>query len=263
MILPKLALDAKILRNTKVGDGVYALTVHGSALVGQVRPGQFVHLRIPSGEVFLRRPFGIADTDENSGLLTMYYRVTGKGTHAMTGLQVGNTVNCLGPLGNGFALSSKHPLLVGGGMGLAPLLLLAKSFNGEADVLMGGRNQAELFWKDIFEPYAHEIFIATDDGSLGRKGFTTELLPELLDDKYDCIYTCGPEIMMRGIAKIATKHDIPCQVSLEKRMACGLGACLSCVCDTMNGERKKICKDGPVFWSQDVFFEKRDNHVAK
>lgn len=254
MILPKLALDAKILRNTKVGEGVYALTVHGGALVSQVRPGQFIHLRIPSGEAFLRRPFGIADTDENDDQLTMYYRVTGKGTHAMTDLQNGNTVNCLGPLGNGFSLSSKRPLLVGGGMGLAPLLLLAKRFQGEADVLMGGRNQAELFWKDIFEPHAHEIFITTDDGSIGRKGFTTELLPELLGKKYDCIYTCGPEIMMRGIAEIAEKHDIPCQVSLEKRMACGLGACLSCVCDTANGERKKICKDGPVFWARDVFF---------
>lgn len=255
MILPKLALDTEILGNTKVGDDVYALTVHGGALIDLAKPGQFVHLQIPAENVFLRRPFGIADTDE--GKLTMYYRVTGKGTRALTGLQHSNTVNCLGPLGNGFSLSSKRPLLVGGGMGLAPLLLLAKSFQGEADVLMGGRNQAELFWEGIFEPHAHEIFVATDDGSLGTKGFTTELLPDLLGKrKYDCIYTCGPEIMMRGIAKIAAQNDIPCQVSLEKRMACGLGACLSCVCDTANGERKKICKDGPVFWAQDVFFEK-------
>ena len=254
MILPKLALDTEILENTKVGDDVYVLTVHGGALVDQAQPGQFIHLQIPSGEVFLRRPFGIADTDGSDGRLTMYYRVLGKGTRVMTGLQRGDTVNCLGPLGHGFSLSSKRPLLIGGGMGLAPLLLLTKRFLGEADVLMGGRNQAELFWKDIFAPYAREIFITTDDGSLGRKGFTTELLPELLGRGYDCIYTCGPEIMMRGIAKVAAKHDIPCQVSLEKRMACGLGACLSCVCDTANAERKKICKDGPVFWAQDVFF---------
>jgi dihydroorotate dehydrogenase electron transfer subunit len=256
MTLPKLALDTEILQNTKVGDDVYALTVHGGALVNQAQPGQFIHLQIPAENVFLRRPFGIADTDE--GTLTMYYRVTGKGTRALTGLQQGDTVNCLGPLGNGFSLSSKRPLLVGGGMGLAPLLLLAKSFQGEVDVLMGGRNHSELFWKDIFEPHVHEIFIATDDGSMGTKGFTTELLPELLSKrKYDCIYTCGPEIMMRGIARIAEQYDIPCQVSLEKRMACGLGACLSCVCDTANGARKKICKDGPVFWAQDVFFAKK------
>ena len=258
MTLPRLALDTEILQNTKVGDDVYALTVHGGALVNQAQPGQFIHLQIPAENVFLRRPFGIADTDEGNGRLTMYYRVAGKGTRALTSQQHGDKVNCLGPLGNGFSLSSKHPLLVGGGMGLAPLLLLTKRFQGEADVLMGGRNQAELFWKDIFAPYAHEIFITTDDGSLGVRGFTTELLPGLLGQrKYDCIYTCGPEIMMRGIAKIAAQHDIPCQVSLEKRMACGLGACLSCVCDTANGERKKICKDGPVFRAQDVFFAKK------
>ena len=190
MTLPKLALDTEILGNTKVGDDVYALTVHGGALIDLAKPGQFIHLQIPAEIVFLRRPFGIADTDNGNGRLTMYYRVAGKGTRALTGLQHGNTVNCLGPLGNGFSLSSKRPILVGGGMGLAPLLLLAKSFQGEADVLMGGRNQAELFWKNTFAPYAHEIFITTDDGSLGVRGFTTELLPDLLDKrKYDCIYT--------------------------------------------------------------------------
>ena len=136
MTLPKLALDTEILQNTKVGDDVYALTVHGRVLVSQAQPGQFIHLQIPAGNVFLRRPFGIADTDEGNGRLTMYYRVAGKGTRALTGLQHGDIVNCLGPLGNGFSLSSKRPLLVGGGMGLAPLLFLAKSFQGDADVLM-------------------------------------------------------------------------------------------------------------------------------
>lgn len=255
MDLPKIALETEILWNTKVDSDVYALVVQGGALSSQARPGQFIHLQIPSGTLLLRRPFGIADTDEREGNLTMYYRVTGKGTHAMVDLRRGDTVNCLGPLGHGFSLNAKKPLLIGGGIGLAPLLFLAKRFRREADILMGGRNRQELFWEKLFEPYANKCFITTDDGSLGTKGFTTDLLPDILRDKeYDCIYTCGPEIMMRGIAEIALKHDIPCQVSLEKRMACGLGACLSCVCDTANEERKKICKDGPVFWAQDVFF---------
>ena len=151
-------------------------------------------------------------------------------------------------------MHAKRPLLVGGGMGLAPLLYLAKQFHGEADVLMGGRNAAELFWEKLFQPYARNMFLTSDDGSCGEKGFVTNLLPRLLaQEAYDCIYTCGPEIMMRGIAKIAADHEIPCQASLEKRMACGLGACLSCVCDTTKKERKKICKDGPVFWAQEVF----------
>ena len=253
--MPKLALDTEILWNEKVGSDVYELTVQGDPLVSQEQPGHFIHLQFSYGETFLRRPFGIADTNESEGQLTMYYRVMGKGTHALTALKRGDIVNCLGPLGHGFSLNVKRPLLVGGGMGLAPLLFLAKRFHGEVDVLMGGRNQKEMFWEKLFAPYARKIFIATDDGAIGTEGFTTDLLPDiLLSKKYDCIYTCGPEVMMRGIAKIAAQHEIPCQVSLEKRMACGLGACLSCVCDTVNEERKKICKDGPVFWAQDVFF---------
>lgn len=255
MALPKVAIDTEILWNTPVGSDVYELTVQGGGIVTQAQPGQFIHLQIPSGDVFLRRPFGIADTDENEGQLTMYYRVMGKGTRVLTALKRGDVVNCLGPLGHGFSLNAKRPLLVGGGMGLAPLLYLAKRFRGKADVLMGGRNRDELFWEKIFAHYVRKTFVATDDGSLGTKGFTTELLPKVLgNEAYDCVYTCGPEIMMRGIANIAAQKGVACQVSLEKRMACGLGACLSCVCDTANEERKKICKDGPVFWAQDVFF---------
>ncbi len=253
MNLPKLDISAKILSNTEVGPGVFEMKMTGNALARQAKPGQFVHMRIPANMLLLRRPFGIANVAEDD-TLTIYYRVMGKGTSAMTALPNGTTVNVLGPLGQGFSLHAKRPLLVGGGMGLAPLLLLAKQFHGEADVLMGGRNAAELFWEDYFRPHARNLFLTSDDGSRGEKGFVTNLMPHLLSQEaYDCIYTCGPEIMMRGIAKIAAGHKIPCQASLEKRMACGLGACLSCVCDTTKKERKKICKDGPVFWAQDVF----------
>ena len=162
----------------------------------------------------------------------------------------------LGPLGNGFDMKAEHPLLVGGGMGLAPLLFLAKAFSGKADVIVGGRNREEVFWTEIFQPHAREIFITTDDGSVGRKGFTTEILPELTEARdYDCIYVCGPEIMMKKISAIAAERGVPCQVSLERRMACGLGACLSCGCDTTDAKRVKVCKDGPVFWARDVYKE--------
>ncbi|MCR5030246.1 MAG: dihydroorotate dehydrogenase electron transfer subunit [Selenomonadaceae bacterium] len=253
MDLPKLDIKAEILSNTEVGPNVYEMKVTGEALARQAMPGQFVHVRIPAGMLLLRRPFGVANVDDK-GTLTIYYRVMGKGTSAMTSLRSGETLNFLGPLGQGFSLHAKRPLIVGGGMGLAPLLYLAKQLHGAADVLMGGRNASELFWERLFRPYARDIFLTSDDGSRGEKGFVTNLLPRLLSqESYDCIYTCGPEIMMRGIAKIASDHDVPCQASLEKRMACGLGACLSCVCDTTKKERKKICKDGPVFWAQEVF----------
>lgn len=253
MDLPKFDIKAKMLSNVAVGPNVYEMKVAGDALARQAKPGQFVHVRIPAGMLLLRRPFGIADVDEKD-TLTIYYRVMGKGTSAMTALPYGSTLDFLGPLGQGFSLDAKRPLLVGGGMGLAPLLFLAKHFYGEADILMGGRNAAELFWEDCFQPYTRKIFLTSDDGSRGERGVVTNLLPRLLSqESYDCIYTCGPEIMMRGVAKLAAEYEIPCQASLEKRMACGLGACLSCVCDTTKKERKKICKDGPVFWTQEVF----------
>ncbi len=255
MALPKMTIDAEILNNDQLNSDVYSLTVQADALVSQCLPGQFVHVQISEGSLLLRRPFGIADVDISNGRLTIFYRVAGKGTHILTGLESGKKINILGPLGHGFSLDAKRPLIIGGGMGLAPLLFLAKCFHGIADVLMGGRTQKELFWKELFKPHGHNLFIATDDGSIGEKGFTTDLLPEILkNNSYDCIYTCGPEIMMRGISRIAQQHNISCQVSLEKRMACGLGACLSCVCDNKTQGRSKICKDGPVFWSQDVFF---------
>ena len=139
-------------------------------------------------------------------------------------------------------------------MGLSPLLYYAAAMRGKADVLMGGKTAEELFWSDLFDDLCGHCFLTTDDGSRGTKGFTTTVLPEILErGDYDVVVTCGPEVMMRGVAKIAREHGIPCEVSLEKRMACGLGACLSCSIDTTDGQRKKVCKDGPVFPAEEVF----------
>ena len=198
----------------------------------------------------MRRPLGIASTI--GGKVKIFYRVVGRGTEFLSTRKVGERLNILGALGNGFTPSDGKVLLVGGGMGLAPLLCAAEKFN--SDVLIGGRNQSEvIFWQEEFKYFADEIFITTDDGSFGRKGFVTDLLPEVLATKnYASILTCGPEIMMRGVAKIAAEKNLPCEVSFEKRMACGLGACLSCSIDTVNG-RRKVCKDGPVFNAREVF----------
>ena len=253
MTLPKFLDDeATVSENVRIVFGVYRMTLIAPQIAKVARPGQFVHVRLAPGLHKLRRPFGVANVKDGS--FTMYYRVLGEGTLALTDASTGDMLSVLGPLGNGFATEAKRPLLVGGGMGLAPLLYLAKSFSGRADVLVGGRNREEVFWTDIFRPHVREAFVTTDDGSAGRKGFTTELLPELLAARdYDCVYVCGPEIMMKKIAALAAEADVPCQVSLEKRMACGLGACLSCGCDTTDGRRAKVCKDGPVFWARDVF----------
>lgn len=254
MALHKKALDTEILSNRRVGTDIYRLEIASPFLARTGVPGQFLQVRIEGAGLLLRRPLGIAEVDPATGAVAMYYRIVGKGTAALAEMQAGQTVNCLGPLGQGFSLKAERPLLIGGGMGLAPLLFLAQRFQGKAAVLMGGRNKAEVFWADFFAPFAKQVFTTTDDGSVGEKGFTTSLLPTLLEKyRFDVLFTCGPDIMMRKIWEIAEKADVPCQVSLERRMACGLGACLSCVIDTTDGGRKKVCQDGPVFWAQEVF----------
>ena len=254
MTLPKLAIDGEILENSLIGPQMYRLLVHCPAIAAQAAPGQFIQVRVERGQLLLRRPISLADVDRTTGTLTLIYRVVGKGTAAMAALQPADPINCLGPLGHGFSLTAKKPLLVGGGMGIAPLLFLAKTFAGKASILMGGRNAEEMFWPELYQCLVQDVFITTDDGSMGTKGFTVTLLPALLQKgAYDRIFVCGPEIMMRGVAGIAKEAGIACEVSLEKRMACGLGACLSCSIDTTDGQRKKVCKDGPVFPAQEVF----------
>ena len=241
--------DAEILSNEEVAEKIFRLTVDAPELAEIARAGQFVQVKI-SDEFTLRRPLGIAST--LGGRVKIFYRVVGRGTEALSTKKAGESLNILGALGNGYTPRDGKILLVGGGMGLAPLLCAAEKFS--ADVLMGGRNQSEvLFWQEEFRPHAEKIFITTDDGSYARKGFAIDLLPDILAaENYSAILTCGPEIMMRGIAKLAHEKNLPCEVSFEKRMACGLGACLSCSIDTVNG-RKKVCKDGPIFDAKEVF----------
>lgn len=239
--------NAKILSNQPVADKIFKLTVDAPELAKTSRAGQFVQVKI-ADELTLRRPLGIAGTQ--NGVITIFYRVVGRGTDILSRKRVGEYLNVLGALGNGFTPREGKILLVGGGMGLAPLLLTAEQF--DSDVLIGGRNSNEVnFWIEEFRPLVENIFITTDNGSIGKKGFVTDLLPDIPRD-YSAIYTCGPEIMMRGVAKFALENNLPCEVSFERRMACGLGACLSCSIDTADG-RRKVCKDGPVFDAQKVF----------
>ena len=150
-------------------------------------------------------------------------------------------------------MNAQHPLIVGGGLGLAPLLFLASAFGkGKAEIVMGGRCADELFWTKLYEEYCSVMHLTTDDGSCGTKGTVMAVLPELLAScRYDALYVCGPVPMMKAVAEAAEKYGVKCQVSLEKYMACGLGACLSCSCSGI-GKRLKVCTDGPVFWAEEV-----------
>lgn len=240
---------AEILSNEEVAEKIFRLTIDAPELAEISRAGQFVQVKI-SDDFTLRRPLGIAST--SGGRVKIFYRVVGHGTEILSRRRVGERLNILGALGNGYTPRDGKILLVGGGMGLAPLLLAAENFS--ADVLMGGRTSSEVdFWQEEFRPHVEEIFLTTDDGSVGKYGFVTDALPEVLAKKnYSAILTCGPEVMMRGVARLAREKNLPCEVSFEKRMACGLGACLSCSIDTVNG-RRKVCKDGPIFDAKEVF----------
>ena len=236
--------------------GIHCLRAIAPEVAQVALPGQFAQIEIPDTKVLLRRPLGIAGCERTAGEIALIYRELGTGTKKLAAMKNGEFIGVLAPLGHGFKLNNvTKPLLVGGGLGLSPLLFLAQYYaqsGATADVLMGGRTEAELFWRTLFEPFA-KCHITTNDGSLGIKGFVTELLPKLLSEQnYDYVAICGPEPMMKNVAKMVKEYNIPCDVSLERRMACGLGACLSCVIDTAHG-RKKVCQDGPVFAAEEVF----------
>lgn len=253
--MTKTCITGQVVKHSIIVGDVWELVVAAPEIASITQPGQFVHIRLTDTiDPLLRRPFSIADCDAAKGTLSLIYRVVGRGTALMTKLQPGDTLNCMGPLGNGFAVTSERPLLVGGGMGLAPLLLLARAFcSRPATILMGGRNEQELFWPKLYSGVCKNIHITSDDGSVGHRGFTIDLLPELLkQNKFDVIYACGPHAMLKGVAEAAAQYGVPCQVSLEDYMACGVGACLSCTCASTSGKRHKVCTDGPVFWAQEV-----------
>ena len=191
--------EAEILSNEEVAEKIYRLTVDAPELARTARAGQFVQVKI-SDDFTLRRPLGIASTF--GGRVKIFYRVVGRGTETLSTKKAGERLNILGALGNGYSPREGKVLLVGGGMGLAPLLLAAEKFS--ADVLMGGRNQGEvLFWQEEFKPHADKIFITTDDGSYARKGFAVDLLPDILaTENYSAILTCGPEMLSSRLKKI-------------------------------------------------------------
>jgi len=256
MALPKTVVKASVLEHTLIGPQVRRLTFAAPILAQQALPGQFVHVKVTESIVpLLRRPISIADVNPDNGILTLIYRIVGQGTSLLAEVKPGGQLDIMGPLGNGFSLETERPLLVGGGIGLAPMVYLAKSLCPRPiTIIMGGRNKEEMYWQEIFQSLCRSIHITTDDGSLGRQGFTVDALSDMLSaDTFDIVYACGPQPMLEGVARLATAKNIRCQVSLEDHMACGVGACLSCTCAATDGKRRKVCADGPVFWAEEVF----------
>ncbi len=254
--MKKLLVEGRIITNEKISDGIYHMIVQAPEIAACAQPGQFLHVKKIGSPNFLRRPLGVANVDKINNTISIAYRVIGKGTAEFAGMKENESLSILGPIGNGFILKEGRPLLIGGGMGMAPLIYLAAMLRDKNPVvLIGGKNKNEVFWEKYIKEFTDKIYITTDDGSAGFKGFTVQLLPKILqDNNIDDIYTCGPDIMMRSVAKIADEYKKSCQVSLERRMACGIGVCLGCTfTGKATGKRRKVCTEGPVFPAEEVF----------
>ena len=216
-------------------------------------PGQFYMLKSWELDPFLPRPISIANIEDD--MIIFLYEVRGKGTDVFSKLKSGDTLELLGPLGNGFDLekvanktSLCHIAIISGGIGIAPMIYLAKELQGNIDFYCGFRD--EVYYIDKIKKYVDNIYITTEDGSIGHKGFVTELF---VPEKYDMVLSCGPIPMMKNVVNMVG-DKIPVFLSMESRMACGIGACLGCSIETTLG-MKRVCKDGPVFSGREVVFD--------
>lgn len=246
--------DGKIIENKEIGTGNYLLKIKIKDTMIVPKTGQFYLLKCKNEIRILKRPISLHSVDKENKVLEFVYKVTGKGTEEMSSYKIGDTINIQGPLGNGFeaGIKSKKAVVIGGGIGLAPLKQLINDIKTENEVIFiaGGRDKESLKILENFDLSKVDLLTCSDDGSFGKKALVTELLKELLDrEKIDIIYTCGPHIMMEKIAEIAHENNIKCEISMEERMACGIKACVGCSIKTKVG-MKKVCYDGPVFNSQ-------------
>lgn len=256
--MAKQVVDAEIIQTKFLNNKYFTLDIKPYEKLEKIQAGQFLQLTVPNGnEVFLRRPISIHDVDYDANIITLLIQIVGKGTKKLSLLSQGDLVNIIYPLGKGYSIinKSQKALLIGGGCGIAPLLYLAKELKKEGiyqDIIIGFKSKNEVIEYELYKALAH-TFVTTEDGSMGEKGFVTShsLFSSL--NKYDKIYTCGPEVMMKAVAKRAKEAGVECEVSLENTMACGIGACLCCVTPTVHGHQC-VCTEGPVFNSKELLW---------
>ena len=255
-MLKKYINDFTVKENLRLNYDTFLLVLQHPAKIPQINAGQFVEVLVDDApHTFLRRPISVHDVDFKLNTLTLFIKIVGKGTEKLSLLKVGNIINIVYPLGNSFTVVEKQKvLLAGGGCGIAPLMYLAKvllQHNCDVHILLGARSSCDILLHETFKKLG-TVYITTDDGSLGTEGFLVQH-PVLKDEikSFARIYTCGPERMMKAVAKMAESNEIACEVSLENTMACGIGACLCCVVDTNSGH-KCVCTEGPVFNIKDL-----------
>ncbi|MEA2022220.1 MAG: dihydroorotate dehydrogenase electron transfer subunit [Candidatus Caldatribacteriota bacterium] len=271
-----LKTKVKIFLKEKVAPDIYLMGLSASLIANEAKPGQFIHIKCNTNDnPLLRRPISIHKIDKDKGEIFILFQVKGKGTKILSERETGEYLDVIGPIGNGFQLFSKSQkiMIIGGGMGIAPLLTIAEESvlkGKEVKVLIGAANQKMILGEKHFKKLGVETCIATEDGSCQYKGLVTDLIEKIfLEWQPDQIFACGPKPMSRKIAQITENRNIDCQVSLEEKMGCGIGACLGCVCkiktketDNFKGNQnqtnyiyKRVCVDGPVFEVREVVWD--------
>ena len=247
MPIQKLCTVAEAVR---LNEFACSLTLEAEGMEPQ-GPDQFVHVKCGHSRL-LRRPISICDWGKNR--LRIVFEVRGEGTEWLARRKAGDTLDVLGPLGCGFQVEREaRCLLVGGGIGVPPMLGCAQYANGNCDAVLGFRDTGHALLVKEFQAHCPTVAVATEDGSLGEKGFVTGPMEALLAaHSYDAVLCCGPKPMLKAAAALAKAHGVPCQVSLEERMACGVGACLGCAVQMADGTMKHVCKDGPIFDASEV-----------
>lgn len=246
--------DYQVISNLKVSEDIFKIEIHCPDICTTAEAGQFVHIKVSDGyDPLLRRPLSINNIDIQSGNITLLYKILGKGTQLLSGKKHDALISIMGPLGKGFPLfKNKKTAIIGGGVGIAPLLELSKQLK-TSDVYIGFKDC--IYLVDEFSKYAKILNIFTEDGSAGMKGFPTQLLEKNIE-QYDIVYTCGPKAMMKSVKDICENNGVQCYISMEENMGCGIGACLTCSCKTIiEGKYKRVCVDGPVFDSKEVILD--------
>jgi dihydroorotate dehydrogenase electron transfer subunit len=258
-------IKAKVISNKKTGDRYWHCLLGACGIAHRAAAGQFVEIKLSDDlQPLLRRPFSIHNASESG--IEILYEVVGRGSEIFSQKKPGEFLDIIGPLGEGFDYSLPKcrdievSVLVAGGIGVAPLVFLAKKLETlrtklETIVLIGARTKGEILCVEEFKKAGCSVKISTDDGSAGTKGRVTNLLENVLRKTHDpdctMVFACGPKPMLKGVATISKKFEIPAQLSLESHMACGIGACLGCVVDTIDGY-KRVCKEGPVFNAEEI-----------
>ncbi|MEG2813087.1 MAG: dihydroorotate dehydrogenase electron transfer subunit [Oscillospiraceae bacterium] len=249
----------QIIKKENIAKNCYSLIISCPEIAKIATAGQFCQVKIDG--FTLRRPISICNIDKKNGTIRIVFEARGEGTKVLANLNENSLVDIIAPLGHGFTIldKSKKAIVIGGGIGVPPMVEVAKNYGENATAIIGFRNAAAVILKEDFEKNDNKVILCTDDGSAGEKCFVTTALEKRLQaENADIICACGPHLMIKGVIEIAKKYNIKCEVSLEERMGCGIGACLVCACKTVkNGEEymAHVCKDGPVFDANEVIID--------